>query len=348
MAFKAIPVAASQVTGTHTDFPVLVAPSEITDLGAITLAEAQSSRFYSDEAMTTELAREVVSADEIYVKVPSLSSSTIIYMDHDGVRSDYGDTDTYGRDATWSNAFLVVLHLEDFSSLDDSSGNGNDASTSGMSSGDIAAAAIGDGFIGDQSNNQMTLPTTDFVSLAAYTTTAMVRRTSSSSGWLAGIYQAGGALRKLYWAVPASIGNSAWYTRLNAAESYALACTAVPTLNAWNHCAWTHNSTDRVFYVSGADAGNDSPGTDITPAARTSEDEVGIGGVKYSNALNSMANQPDLDEFRIADVVRSADWVEAESNNLEDNSSFWGAATDAGGGGGGGVVAPASLMRAGL
>jgi len=108
MATKSIPVRATQVAATLTDFPVLVQPSQMTGWGAITLAEAESIRFYSDEALTTELAREVVGADNIWVRVPSLTPTTIIYADYDGLRPDYATTNTFGAENVWPLYEFVV------------------------------------------------------------------------------------------------------------------------------------------------------------------------------------------------------------------------------------------------
>src|SRR5690606_376653 len=70
-------------------------------------------RVYSDEAKTTELAREVVSCDtgtetgELHVKIPSLTTSTVIYIDVDGSRTEPAADSTYGSEAVWSDYEFV-------------------------------------------------------------------------------------------------------------------------------------------------------------------------------------------------------------------------------------------------
>ena len=128
MAYKAIPVTAAQVSGSHSDFPVYIKPSAMTGWEALTLAEAESIRFYSDEAKTTELAREVVSADEIHVKVGTFDDSTTIYADYDGIRADYATDATYGAENVWNNGYVAVYHMKEGSgtTLADSTANGFD------------------------------------------------------------------------------------------------------------------------------------------------------------------------------------------------------------------------------
>ena len=139
MAFKKLSIASGKASGTNINMPLLVIPSEITNLGTLTLAEAQSSRFYSDEAKTTELAREIVSADEIHVKVPSVTTSTTIYIDYDGVRSDYATDATYGTENVWSD-YAYVSHD---GGLTDSTGNGGDGTAFGTPT--IVTGKIGNG-----------------------------------------------------------------------------------------------------------------------------------------------------------------------------------------------------------
>ena len=116
MAVYKISPASGKVTGTSSNMPLLLIPSA-TAIGTLTTAEANSIRIYSDVGLTTELAREVVSADEIHFKASSVSSSSEFWVDIDGVRSDYAVTDTYGRNAVWSD-YAAVYH---YSSLTTSS-----------------------------------------------------------------------------------------------------------------------------------------------------------------------------------------------------------------------------------
>lgn len=108
---------------TLTDFPALIQPSKIDDWGAISLEEAQSIRIYTDEFKGQELAREVVSEDEIYVKIPELKhdEANYICVEYDGVRQDYKVDDLFGTWNVWANGYVGVYHQHG----EDSSGQNN-------------------------------------------------------------------------------------------------------------------------------------------------------------------------------------------------------------------------------
>lgn len=109
--FKLATVNSARVPSTQTNFPAYV---DLSRLGITTLAEAQSVRVYADVGKTTEWARDVVSATEMYVKIPSLTNTSSIYIDYDGVRSNYAATDTFGRNNVWTN-YSIVTHLDEAS-----------------------------------------------------------------------------------------------------------------------------------------------------------------------------------------------------------------------------------------
>ena len=143
--FKKATVRAADVPSTQTDFPSYV---DLDRIGVTTLAEAQSIRVYADEAKTVEWAREIVSATEMHVKVPSLTSTVDIYVDWDGVRSDYAVGATYGRNAVWVD-YEFVSHDGGGT---DSTGNHSTTAEGGVTSGGITGK-IGVGTSYDGSND---------------------------------------------------------------------------------------------------------------------------------------------------------------------------------------------------
>lgn len=109
MAFKSATVNASLVPASQNNF---VAYVDLSRVGITTLAEAQSVRVYLNQSKTLQVAREIVSATEMHVLIPFLTSTTTMYIDYDGVRADYAVTDTFGRNAVWFQ-YDVVLHGQD-------------------------------------------------------------------------------------------------------------------------------------------------------------------------------------------------------------------------------------------
>jgi len=323
--FKSIPVATSQVSGTHTNFPVLVKPSVITGLGLITLAQAQSVRFYSDSDKTTELAREIVSADIIYVKIPSLSVSSVIYIDYDGVRSDYGVTDTYGRNNVWTE-FVAVWHLQEAVNTTtdgyiDSTGNSPGTGVS------MALAAVtspvGDAQDFDGSSDRIDIPSTS--ELSEPNTNQKVSITQIIK------LDATGQLQDYTF----SKGNNRlailYGFNTNVLEFYSSGSGAP------RFVIGTLTDTASFHHISAVFDGAANTGRGFLDNVKTTETETGAlpsadslkasiacaydGGGNPANFLNGK-----IAETRLRSDAVSDNYNEAEYNNLMDNGSFWGTA----------------------
>lgn len=97
---------------------------------------------------------------------------------------------------------------------------------------------------------------------------------------------------------------------------------AAPSDNAWHHVVVTYDtalaSNDPIFYVDGAVqtlTADTNPTGSFSPAAG----QYYLGNTENSNR----AWQGNLDEIRIADIVRSADWVTVQYRNQVSQSNFW-------------------------
>jgi hypothetical protein len=128
-----IPIAS--VPGDQTDFPVMLIwngttgniPAEVYNSGTSSpKGDGSDIRFTSDAEGLTELAFEIVTfvpnatvgsaRIKIWIKLPSVSSATptTFYMWWNNTAATaYAATDTYGRNAVWSNSFLGVWHLNE-------------------------------------------------------------------------------------------------------------------------------------------------------------------------------------------------------------------------------------------
>ncbi len=323
MAFKAIPVTAAQVSGSHTDFPVYIKPSAMTGWEALTLAEAQSIRFYSDEAKTTELAREVVSADEIHVKVPSLTTSTTIYADYDGIRADYATDATYGAEAVWGE-YSYVNHNAGSS---DSTSTGNIASpvggiTSGGQTGKIGESTfydgVDDGFTLSQNSSTFPLGNEDRVYQAWVKTDLSAARVILEYG-SASFYQAirflvtpNGALTFTAYLPspqPKSSDNAI------SDDTYHLAVAQ-----------YVGSTRTFSFYVDGSDAGAENE-------TISSNLNTNFGFYGQNLGIRSNGGNPwhkEMEEVRFRKSTLSPAWITTEYNNQNDVASFWGTVTDVG------------------
>jgi hypothetical protein len=311
-------IAPNQVTGTHTNMPLLIVPAD-TPLGTLTLAQARSIRFYSDENETTELAREVVSASEIHVKVPSVANLTMIYANYDGTRSDYAVTDTYGAQAVWLD-YEFVLHGNGYT---DSTGNYNPASGGGT-------ITFPQGKLG---NSIRTV--NGRINLSAVVLSNTVDKTMqfwAKPDSAANIYNTTGRgyffdvrndnNRSIYSHGDSGLNPNTPTFWDNTSSSFQTFGTA-PTLSTANFNAihYVHNETTNsmALYVDGNIVGSITTG-DIQFASNGSGQHLFAQGVGFSDSDNFHGN---LDEIRLRAAQLTADWINTEYNNQNDNASFW-------------------------
>ncbi len=323
MAFKSSTVNASKVAATLSNFPSFVSPSRI---GITTLAQAQSSRFYADSGKVVEWAREVVSENEIHVKIPSLTTTVTQYCDYDGIRSDYATTDTYGRNAVWS-AYKAVWHLEN-SSGDSTSGafNGTDTNiTYGTSYGKIRGGLSANG-----TNNKV-----DFATMAA---SGSVARTFST--WIkttdtqGGIFSYGALSNNNYFAfsVGATGSNNGRLDCGNWNGNGVVASGNAVNDGNWHRIGVSYvagaafNATNIKLYVDGVAVSASGGSGQVLNTTNSNY------GFSYWRASNSFQITADLDEARFSLDTLSSDWFLTEYNNQNDESTFWGTWSDVGGG----------------
>ena len=305
------------VPSTLTDYPSFFDPSR---LGITTLAEAQSIRVYGDEAKTIEWAREIVSVNEGHFLVPSMSGTTVPYVDWDGVRSDYAVTATYGAQNVWTE-YEAVWHLnEDPGGVSpqmlDATGNGYDLEARGsMTSADLVDDHLGKAIELDGSGDYFSTPT----SFNTYPATAgEIRYTSAiisdiPSNQDGGIVYfssyngftvfAGGLLEQ------SSGDNSGTDT----------SASQVDDGNRYHVAAVCNQANEYRLYRNGVQVLQKN----ITDT-EASNDEIWVG--KHNgNAYNLDAR---ISEVRWSKKDLGSNWATTEHNNQNAESTFWGTWTD--------------------
>lgn len=343
MATKAIPVVAAKIPATASNFPVYIKPSLLTGWGSLTLAEAQSSRFYSDEGKTTELAREVVSADEIHVKVASLTTTTIIYCDYDGIRADYAVTDTHGRNAVWSD-YKTVVHCEQSpasggSSLIDSTGNYTMASFGSMVAGDSVAAKMGNGlefdgtqFIEIGATGNFDLAVSQQAVWSVWAKRDANNKSVGSPFGYEGTHDQNRFIR-LYFR---SDGKVKYEIRRNDATNENTADSSTVYNDTDYHLLhYVRGTNTQTIYVNGASSVSASVSTAQALSGLANEFTFGAATVRADAIAGAnWAFGGILDEVRVRySFAPSSNWVTTEYNNQDDVATFFGTVTDVGGGG---------------
>lgn len=308
--FKTATVNASDVPATQTDFPSYV---DLSRLGITTTAEANSVRVYADSDKTTEWAREIVSASEMHVKVPSLTSTVAIYVDWDGSRADYSPTDTYGRNAVWSD-YRFVFHLE--ADGLDSTGNGTASATGTVSY--TASGPLGNGSETSGSADNYLLGGGNFANGTGSKTLSMWAQTGDRT--------------KRSWYIDNGARTSdatmpfrdcfGFYQDSSTLYFYGLAADpslgAVPANDTPFYAVATYDGTILRTYLN-----NSAQGTNTNSFSFIGNASGTKLHIRNYNASTSRLDG-ELTEVRGRAAVLSTNWQTTEYNNQSDEAGFWG------------------------
>ena len=343
--FKTATVNASDVAATLTDYPTYV---DLSRLGITTLAEAQSVRVYADSGKTTEWAREIVSVTEMHVKIPSLTTTTDIYVDWDGVRSDYAVTATYGRNAVWTE-YEAVWHFEGAvgtsEKIQDSTGNGNTAGENNSptsTAGKLGGANGGydlTGLAGSTSSTTLY----DWITLGTFytkigsnlaTVSCWVNLDIQSTvGYSLMNEEQNTVFGRPNFGMSIDTSNQARFryaTTTSAATNASSPNSSSFSLNTWTHIVGRREAAATSITVDGTRSSTTQNTVGSFPVGNNSMFLNRRYNSNYSSAQRYIDGQ--FDEARLATKDLGTDWVTTEHNNQNDEASFWGTWTDAGGG----------------
>ena len=333
-------------SGSHTDFPVLLTedtlPSEIFDADGSFPAQNGGGdlRFTSDAAGTTQIPVEVVSfvtdndpangTAEIWVKVASVSTSadTTIYVWYNtaGTESQPAVTDTYGRNAVWSD-YRAVFHLDEDPSgsapqLLDSTGNGYNGTVAGTgwTSGDEVPAKIGNGIDFETASGQYATMSGAMVG----TPTALTAQIWANLDNVTSDQRLFGAFDT----APADQTFLLWMDTGDGADGCAFTVTDGSTgYLAGVTVGGSSASTDQMYvgvwdgsnvkaYLDGSLKDTNASGPSSVNSSPT-QGQIGTLWPSASGALDGVA-----DEARYRESALSADWIATEYNNQDTPSTF--------------------------
>jgi RHS repeat-associated protein len=305
----------------QTNFPLLVSGTygflaTTANGGGVSNSSGYDIVFTSDSAGTSLLPFEQESYSPIngsvnyWVQVPLLShtADTVIYM-------FYGNsgisTDQSNKSGVWDSNFIGVWHLPNGTTLsaNDSTSNGNNGVISG------AAASTGKIGGGASFSGSGMITITPAGSLSGTFTVEAWAAPGTTTGSL-GIY---GSRTPSDQSFDAKITSSAICGDVGTGSSWLVtgACPSFAHLaNAWHHVVWTVNTTGYQVYSDGAQIGS---GTfSGTPLLFNSNHKLLIGATGYSGE----GFVGTMDEVRVSNSVRSADWIATQYNNQSNPASF--------------------------
>ncbi|MBN2087194.1 hypothetical protein JW758_02500 [Candidatus Peregrinibacteria bacterium] len=271
---------------------------------------------------------------EIYFKVPVLDGDADttfrVYYANDSVSSQPSVSDTYGRNNVWTNSYAAVYHMEESpdNSADqiiDSTGNGNDAQTANMESGDGANGQLGGGINFGGTDEYASAPNAATLEVTGNATiSAWYNRTASTSNEAIAALSVDGEDENLNCLYQLNVMDDdtlvmEWeYSTGTNVEVNSSSVVPDPT-GSWEYYVSTRDNTSNevTFYSNGSQLGtvqsfsNDPTGGTDTPlyiGAERGLDYFAIGVI---------------DELRISSVERTANWVATEYANQSSPSTFF-------------------------
>jgi YD repeat-containing protein len=334
---RVVTIAHSKVPNTdQTNFPVLISGTysylaTISNGGNVTNSNGYDIIFTSDAAGTSTLAFEresynaATGAVIYWVKVPTVShtADTAIYM-------FYGNssvtTDQSNKTGVWDGNYNGVWHLPNGTTLtaNDSTNNGNNATVYGTpaaTAGQIDGAAT----FGASTANYMQAADAASLRIAStITLSAWIYNTSDNSnggGLIAEKRDATNPANNYNYGFWLQTGGQLFFQFNDGSyESGASSTGAVPK-NAWTYVAVSVNDSTQLvsFYVNGS-LNSTATKSGTMPSSGTGVLQIGNYGTYNGGGYSFEGN---LDEVRISNTIRSADWIATEYNNQNSPSTFY-------------------------
>lgn len=322
-------VGPAQVPSTQTNFPMDVDVTQpslatVANGGHVTNANGYDIGFYTtSDCATTRLPaeREVYTATTGrytgWVNVTSISNGTVIYMCYGdaSVSTDPNLSGVFGAVPTWPSTYKAVFHLPDGTSLttNDSTSFAHTLTNTGTTpatAGKIDGAALFDGATQNLSYpaNTADLKITNNLTMSTWFKTT----TASSMGLWVDQLQVG-----------ANVGVG-FFTGTGKIQFVVMAdnTTGVTPLSYndgnWHKVDATYASGAIVVYVDGVSVKTGSVTSGTTIAYGTTQPVYISRGFAAGSFFPGTVDEP-----RILDTVKSADWIATEYNNQNATSTFY-------------------------
>jgi hypothetical protein len=351
----------TNIDGNLTNFPVLIYLSTSSGTGAADVSavfdELTSDANRKKIAITTsngttECYVEIekwVDADEeawLWVKIPSIlaTGGATLYLYYDSTESDnttyIGDTTDAVTHNVWDEYFVGVWHMaqdpdgDGSGAIKDSTSYGNDGTPDGtMLTADLVSGPIGDAIVFDGVDDWI-----DFGILTilwhetTYTLEAFINM--GVFGASDSIVRAwgGGGQQAFALILDATDNGEFWMMNEDASPTPALKgvttdCSITAATPVYLAGAWAGGNT-LALYENGAAKTVSYPGGQSAPGEIPWVNEhLGIAG-KYDGGTPADFFDGIIDEVRISNVARTADWIKATNYSNRDTLASFGAEED--------------------
>jgi len=342
---KTITIQASKVSGTNTNFPVLISLTSNSLKSTANGGHVQNASGY-DILFTlgdcgTVLSHQIESYDPVagqlvaWVKIPSLpsTSNTTLYMFYGKSTVSTNPSTT----AVWDANYMGVYHFN--SSVNDATSNGKNLTDN--STADLSGSKIGNGrrlnnnpFVTSASSSlqYLQLPNNMFSSVADFSFEGWVWIDAATTSWER-IFDFGRNTTFNMFLCP-SIGNATTGIKRfaitkngNGAEQQISSATSTSTA-AWHYFVVTinnSNNTGTLYYDGASNASNAS--MTLRPDSLGADNSNYFGRSQYTADEGLYGN---FDEFRLSNTVRNANWITTSYNNQNSPSTFFTVAAEVG------------------
>ncbi|MFC2007634.1 DUF2341 domain-containing protein [Chloroflexota bacterium] len=317
---KKITINSANVTANLTNFPVLISLASDSNLANDAENNGDDILFTAADEVT-KLSHEIEKFDggtgelAAWVKIPSLSSTvdTDIYM-------YYGHSEASNQqDATavWDSNYKMVQHLQESSggtnAVEDSTLNGNDG-TDNNSPTFGATGKISDAISFDGSDDYISVPDNASLDISANITIEAWIKPVLDSNHRRIIVKPHTSWTEPYYMYSIWAQSGLGFGTSNGTVRSTWSVNGTITSNIWQHVAGTYDGATMRWYIDGGE---------ITSAAETkpigtSTEPLLIGSAIQTNTEFSGT----IDEVRISDSARSADWIATSYNNQNSPSLF--------------------------
>ncbi len=332
---RTITINSGQVPSPQTDFPLLVFIDHDPDLQAHIARADGGDIYFSDAAGSVRYPHEIEKYDKstgtltAWVKIPSLTDGAVIKM-------QYGlDTGSpqWSPEKVWDSHYKMVQHMDEFSAaapqLKDSTANNNSATYEGKPA--AAAGKIGGAinFPGASYINCGTDPSLNFVSSGTYTWGAWINpRTFQQGGsGIIGKKQTPNVDSQGYEIALGGTGGGGgsgpgqlrFQTSGGSSSELGAANFYMPQ-NEWVYVLATYDQNANIsLFING--------NFNKTGTMKILDDTASPLYIGWRRSANSGPNVGFfaglIDEVRLSDVARSADWILAEYRNQSAPGSFY-------------------------
>jgi len=336
---KTITIQGSRISGTVTNFPVLIS---LTDNSLRTTGNGgrvQSANGYDiiftlpdcSTILPMQIEKYTASTGEYvaWVRLPSLVSGNnqIIYM-------FYGKTGTTNPSSTtvWDAGYMAVYHFNN--SINDGTSNSRNLTestintanlTTGSKIGDCRRLANAPTFVSSASGRYLKLPDNIFNNTTTdFTFEGWVYLDDVATNWER-IFDFGRNTNFNMFLCPSTGGNGikrfAITTGGNGTEQQVSSTTSTGAL-AWHHFAVTIDATANtgVLYYDGTADATNTGGITLDPNSLGTNDANYFGRSQYAADHGLYGN---FDEFRISSTTRSAGWIATSYNNQNSPATFY-------------------------